>query len=98
MRHLRLIGIPLLASCLAALAAPATFAQPAASTAPPATSRAAFSVPVVYRKLPNGLRVVVSENHAAPAVVVAVMYRSGFGIEPRIRTGRAHRLEHILPQ
>ena len=27
---------------------------------------APFSVPVVYKKLPNGLRVVISENHASP--------------------------------
>src|SRR5262245_39817116 len=98
MRHLRLIGTPLLASCLAALAAPATFAQPAASTAPTATSSAAFSVPVVYRKLPNGLRVVVSENHAAPVVDVEVMYRIGFRIEPRHRTGFAHVFEPMMFQ
>jgi zinc protease len=90
--------IPLLAVCLAALAAPAPSAQPAASTAPSTTPGAAFSVPVVYRKLPNGLRVVVSENHAAPVVVVEVMYRIGFRIEPRNRTGFAHLFEHMMFQ
>ena len=57
-----------------------------------------FSVPVVYRKLPNGLRVVVSESHAAPVVVVEVMYRIGFRIEPRNRTGFAHLFEHLMFQ
>jgi zinc protease len=57
-----------------------------------------FSVPVVYKKLPNGLRVVVSENHAAPVVVVEVMYRIGFRIEPRNRTGFAHLFEHLMFQ
>jgi len=57
-----------------------------------------FSVPVVYKKLPNGLRVVVSENHAAPVVVVEVMYRIGFRIEPRDRTGFAHLFEHLMFQ
>jgi zinc protease len=57
-----------------------------------------FSVPVVYRKLPNGLRVVVSENHAAPVVTVEVMYRIGFRIEPRNRTGFAHLFEHMMFQ
>jgi zinc protease len=89
--------IPLLAVCLAGLAAPAPSAQPA-STAPSITPGAAFSVPVVYRKLPNGLRVVVSENHAAPVVVVEVMYRIGFRIEPRNRTGFAHLFEHMMFQ
>jgi zinc protease len=68
----------------------------AAPSAQPGTSATSFSVPVVvYRKLPNGLGVVVSENHAAPVVVVEVMYRIGFRIEPRSRTGFAHLFEHL---
>jgi len=63
-----------------------------------AASAQSFSVPVVYRKLPNGLRVVVSENHSAPVVVVEVMYRIGFRIEPRNRTGFAHLFEHLMFQ
>src|SRR6478672_3510273 len=57
-----------------------------------------FSVPVVYKKLPNGLRVVISENHAAPVVVVELMYRIGFRIEPKDRTGFAHLFEHMMFQ
>jgi zinc protease len=63
-----------------------------------AASAQNFSVPVVSRKLPNGLRVVVSENHAAPVVIVEVMYRIGFRIEPRNRTGFAHLFEHLMFQ
>src|SRR5437588_4601423 len=33
-----------------------------------------FTVPVSYYKLPNGLRVVLSQDSAAPTVVVAVYY------------------------
>jgi predicted Zn-dependent peptidase len=62
------------------------------------TSSSKFSVPVTYRKLPNGLRVVVSENHSAPVVVVEVMYRIGFRIEPKGRTGFAHLFEHMMFQ
>src|SRR5882724_7769046 len=62
------------------------------------TSSSNFSVPVVYRKLPNGLRVVISENHAAPVVVVELMYRIGFRIEPQNRTGFAHLFEHLMFQ
>ncbi len=82
--------ISLSALCLTALIglAPPVEAQPGAS----------FSVPVVYRKLPNGLRVVISENHAAPVVVVEVMYRIGFRIEPKGRTGFAHLFEHLMFQ
>src|SRR5580765_1800157 len=57
-----------------------------------------FNVPVVYKTLPNGLRVVVSENHSAPVVVVEVMYRIGFRIEPKNRTGFAHLFEHLMFQ
>jgi zinc protease len=67
---------------------------PAASS----VSGQGFSVPVIYKKLPNGLRVVISENHAAPVVVVEVMYRIGFRIEPRNRTGFAHLFEHMMFQ
>src|SRR5882724_10414893 len=48
---------------------------------------AAFQVPVEYYKLPNGLRVVLSQDHTAPTVCVAAYYRIGFRIEPKDRTG-----------
>jgi len=46
-------------------------------------STAEFKVPVEYYKLPNGLRVVLSQDHTAPTVCVAVYYRIGFRVEPR---------------
>jgi predicted Zn-dependent peptidase len=80
-----------LGCCLAVFAAVTLGAQAG-------TAASNFSVPVVYRKLPNGLRVVISENHAAPVVVVEVMYRIGFRIEPKDRTGFAHLFEHMMFQ
>jgi len=56
------------------------------------------SVPVVYYKLPNGLRVVISEDHVAPVVTVAVYYNVGFRVEPKGRTGFAHLFEHMMFQ
>jgi zinc protease len=58
----------------------------------------AFNVPVEYYKLDNGLRVVLSEDHHAPTVVVAVYYNIGFRIEPKDRTGFAHLFEHMMFQ
>jgi predicted Zn-dependent peptidase len=58
----------------------------------------AFKVPVEYYKLDNGLRVVLSEDHTSPTVVVAVYYNIGFRIEPRNRTGFAHLFEHLMFQ
>lgn len=57
-----------------------------------------FKVPVEYYKLDNGLRVVLSEDHTSPTVVVAVYYNIGFRIEPKGRTGFAHLFEHMMFQ
>ncbi len=57
-----------------------------------------FQVPVEYVKLDNGLKVVLSPDHTAPTVVVAVYYNIGFRIEPKDRTGFAHLFEHMMFQ
>ena len=57
-----------------------------------------LNVPVVYYKLPNGLKVVISEDHMAPVVTVAVYYNVGFRLEPKGRTGFAHLFEHMMFQ
>jgi zinc protease len=59
---------------------------------------AGFQVPVEYRTLPNGLRVVLSRDTTAPIVTVAVYYHIGFRVEPRDRTGFAHLFEHLMFQ
>jgi len=59
---------------------------------------ASFRVPVEYHKLDNGLKVVLSPDHTAPIVVVAVYYNIGFRLEPRNRTGFAHLFEHMMFQ
>lgn len=57
-----------------------------------------FSVPVEYFKLPNGLKVILSQDKTAPTVIVAVYYNIGFRIEPKDRTGFAHLFEHMMFQ
>jgi zinc protease len=61
-------------------------------------SAKSVEVPVVYDKLPNGLKVVISEAHAAPTVTVAVYYGIGFRVEPKGQTGFAHLFEHMMFQ
>ena len=56
------------------------------------------NVPIVYYKLPNGLKVVLSQDNSAPIVAVGVYYQIGFRIEPRNRTGFAHLFEHMMFQ
>src|ERR1041384_2746333 len=65
-----------------------------------ATTAAAapVDVPIVYYRLGNGLKVVISEAHAAPTVTVAVYYGIGFRVEPKGQTGFAHLFEHMMFQ
>ncbi|MFK8015967.1 MAG: M16 family metallopeptidase [Gammaproteobacteria bacterium] len=58
----------------------------------------AFQIPVHYRTLDNGLKVVVSPDSSVPTATVAVYYNIGFRIEPRDRTGFAHLFEHLMFQ
>jgi len=46
--------------------------------------------------LPNGLRVIVKEDHRSPVVVSQVWYRIGSQDEPEGRTGMSHVLEHMM--
>lgn len=46
--------------------------------------------------LPNGLHVILHENHNAPVVAVSVMYHVGSKNEVTGRTGFAHFFEHLL--
>jgi len=62
------------------------------------TQAKALNIPVTYYKLPNGLKVVISEDHSAPVVTVAVYYNVGFRVEPKGRTGFAHLFEHMMFQ
>ncbi len=71
---------------------------PAPLSATAARASGSFSIPVSSTKLANGLRVVVSEDHSTPVVTVEVMYRIGFRIEPKGRTGFAHLFEHMMFQ
>src|SRR5215470_10793186 len=80
----KLFSILLLALIVGALAAPIP-AKP-------------LNVPVIYYKLPNGLKVVISEDHIAPVVTVGVYYSVGFRVEPKGRTGFAHLFEHMMFQ
>src|SRR5262245_42824682 len=47
-------------------------------------------------KLANGLRVIVSEDHTAPTVSIAVNYNVGSADEKAKRTGFAHLFEHMM--
>jgi len=69
-----------------------------ATTTPAPKAAPAFSVPLEYHTLPNGLRVVLWRDQTSPRVTVAVYYGVGFRVEPKNRTGFAHLFEHLMFQ
>lgn len=56
----------------------------------------ALHLPVHSRLLPNGLMVMVLEDHRAPVVSTALLYRSGAAEDQPGLTGKAHLLEHLM--
>src|SRR5688500_7456720 len=69
---------------------PAIAAAPAAKVLPP--------IPYTEFSLPNGLRVILHEDHSTPIVAVNVWYHVGSRNEVRGRTGFAHLFEHMMFQ
>jgi len=55
-----------------------------------------IAVPYTYFVLPNGLRVILHEDHSTPTVSVNMWYHAGSSREKPGRTGFAHLFEHIL--
>jgi zinc protease len=55
-------------------------------------------IPIDAYQLPNGLRVILSEDHTAPLVAVNLWYHVGSANERPGRTGFAHLFEHMLFQ
>ena len=53
-------------------------------------------VPATVDTLPNGLILIVHEDHSVPRVVTNVWYRVGSGDERPGRTGFAHLFEHLM--
>ena len=57
-----------------------------------------MQIPIERFTLPNGLRVVLSEDHASPVVAVNLWYNVGSRNERPGRTGFAHLFEHMMFQ
>ena len=78
---------------LLALAPAAVSAQPAA---PPPAAPVRIEVPYTHFTLPNGLEVILHEDHTVPMVSVNVWYHAGSARERTGRTGFAHLFEHLM--
>src|SRR5579859_4605375 len=53
-------------------------------------------IPFVKTTLPNGLVVILSEDHAVPQLAVNLLYGVGSRVERNGRTGFAHLFEHLM--
>ena len=85
---------PLFLSCAIALT---SLAHADVSSAPAGAPRTALK-PIAFTEydLPNGLHVILHENHAAPVVSSYVLYHVGSKNERPDRTGFAHFFEHLM--
>ncbi len=86
-RKITLLAFLALASCAAAQ-------SPAAGRQ--GTQSGAIRIPFESYTLPNGLTVILSEDHTTPTVAVNVWYHVGSKNELPGRTGFAHLFEHIM--
>ena len=77
--------------CLAGLAAAPHGQAAAAGAAAPR-----LQIPVTRFTLPNGLRVILHEDHTVPLLTVNVWYHVGSAREKPGRTGFAHLFEHLM--
>src|SRR5215467_1624933 len=86
---MRTMAAPLLAWALVASPAP---------PAPSAPPRSALKVDIPFQRyvLPNGLVVILHEDHSLPQVVVNLWYHVGSKDERDKRTGFAHLFEHLM--
>ena len=81
--------------CLAIALASSALASPALAQ-PPAASPPKLEVKYSQFTLPNGLHVILHEDHRVPIVTVNTWYRVGSARERPGRTGFAHLFEHLM--
>ncbi len=55
-----------------------------------------YTIDLVDYTLPNGLRVILGEDHSAPVVAVDIWYHVGGANDPQGRSGFAHMFEHMM--
>src|SRR5689334_17559533 len=79
-------------------ARPARGAQqkPAPTPTPAAAGPLAEAAPFVNKVLPNGLEVIVLEDHSVPLVTVELAVRNGSFTEPPELNGLSHLYEHMF--
>ena len=69
---------------------------PALAQAPDDLNFADYALDLTDYSLPNGLRVILAEDHSAPVVAVDIWYHVGGANDPAGRAGFAHMFEHMM--
>jgi zinc protease len=67
-----------------------------AQLAPPKAGSSKLDIPYTQFTLPNGLHVILHEDHTVPLITVNVWYHVGSAREKPGRTGFAHLFEHLM--
>ncbi len=92
-----LVGSLAFADASAAPPSPAPGGAPSRAAQPtPSFDRATYGIPHQTFRLPNGLTVLVHEDHSVPIVGVNLWYHVGSRNERRGKTGFAHLFEHFF--
>lgn len=89
------------AALAAAVAAASGLAPSASAAAQSAPAAPKFEIPKIEHErftLPNGLTVILAEDHAVPVVALTIWYHVGSKNEKPGRTGFAHLFEHVMFQ
>src|SRR6476620_3430727 len=73
-----------------------TAPTPAASAGSAQTSAPVIQLPYTQFTLPNGLHVILHEDHRVPIVTTNIWYHVGSARERAGRTGFAHLFEHLM--
>ncbi|HKY96527.1 MAG TPA: insulinase family protein, partial [Gemmatimonadaceae bacterium] len=97
---LRPTGLITLAATFAVAATAAAQNKPAkpVTVSVPTGQRSLPPIPYTEFTLPNGLRVILHEDHSTPIVGVNVWYHVGSKNEQPGKTGYAHLFEHMMFQ
>src|SRR3984893_1834152 len=74
------------------------FCLPLAASAALLLHGADMKIPFEKYTLKNGMKVILSQDHAAPVVTVYMLYNVGSRSEEKGRTGFAHLFEHMMFQ
>jgi zinc protease len=90
----RRIAAALLAVCLFVPAGP--FAQTRAANSSTSSGPLAQAAPLATRTLPNGLQIIVFEDHSVPLVTVELAIRNGSFTETPELNGLSHLYEHMF--